>query len=168
MSFQMPNKNELDQDIDIEFNGSLPTLSNSNSLYYIFNTQRRILKWTGTFLMLVMTAATLTITEMSFKTGVNLESDCIKLHHSEQVHTTNHSLCDFIKQYEIPDTYYVTICLYQDEIVVDIRQFINGKETIKGVQMNTRQWKYIQRIIPYINKTIDEAHNQKIIRDSLV
>ena len=87
--------------------------------------------------MLVMTAATLAITEISYKKGINLEPDCIKLHHSEHMHKYNHSLCDFIKQFEIPDTYYVTICLYQDEIVVDIRQFINGKETIKGVQINT-------------------------------
>ena len=113
--------------------------------------------------MLVMMTVTLAITEISYKKGINLEQDYIKLHHSEQIHQYNHSLCDFIKQFKIPDTYNVTICLYQDEVVVDIRQFINEKETIKGVQINTRQWKYIQQIIPYINKTIDEAQNQKMI-----
>lgn len=168
MSLKRNNSDELNEDIDIEFKCSLPTLSNSKSLYYRFNTQRRILKWTGTFIMLVMTAATLAITEISYKKGIDLEPDCIKLQHSEQIHKYNHSLCDFIKQFEIPDTYYVTICLYQDEIIVDIRQFINGKETIKGVQINTRQWKYIQQIIPYINKTIEEAQNQKIMRDSIL
>ena len=168
MSFQRNNSDEFNEDIDIEFKGSLPTLSNSNSLYDRFNTQRRILKWIGTFTMLVMIAVTFAITEISYKKGINLKPDCINLHHSEQMHKYNHSLCEFIKQFEIPDTYYVTICLYQDEVVVDIRQFINGKEIIKGVQINTRQWKYIQHIIPYINKTIDEAQNRKIIRDSLL
>lgn len=167
MSFQRNNPDELNEDIFIEFNGSLPTLSNTNTLYDRFITQRRILKWIGTFTMLVMIAVTLAITETSSKRGINLKPDCIKLHHSKQMYKYNHSLCDFIKQFEIPDTYYVTICLYQD-VIIDIRQFINGKETIKGVQLNKRQWNYIQQIIPYINKTIVEAENQKMILDSIL
>ena len=139
MSFKRNNSDEHNEDIEIEFKGSLPKLSSSNSLYDRFNTQRRILKWTGTFTMLVMMTVTLAITEISYKKGINLEQDYIKLHHSEQIHQYNHRLCDFIKQFKIPDTYNVTICLYQDEVVVDIRQFINEKETIKGVQINTRQ-----------------------------
>ena len=74
----------------------------------------------------------------------------------------NHSLCDFIKQIEIPDTYNVTICLYQDEINTKISQFVNRKETVKEMQMNYHQWRYIQQIIPYINETFNVAENQQI------
>ena len=78
----------------------------------------------------------LAITEISYKKGINLEQDCIKLHHSEQMHQYNHSLCDFIKQFKI---YQIPIMLQY----VSIRTkssliFVNGKETIKGVQINTR------------------------------
>lgn len=164
MSFQRNHSDEHNEDIDITFRGSLSDLSSRNSLYDRFHTQGRILKWTGTFALLVMMSVTLAITEISFKNGISREQDCIKLHHSKPLQQFNHSLCDFImKQIKIPDAYYVTICLYQNEVVIDIRQFINGEETIKGVQINTRQWKYIQQIIPYINKTIDEAQNQKML-----
>ena len=125
MSLPKNNSDEFVEDIDIEFEGSsLPSL-NTNSLYDRFTTQRRILKWTGTFTMLVMIAVTLAITEIYYKKGPYLKPDCIKLHHYEQMNQINHSLCDFIKQIEIPDTYNVTICLYQDEINIDISQFVN-------------------------------------------
>ena len=43
MSLPMNNSDKIVDDIDIEFEGSLPSL-NTNSLYERFTTQRRILK----------------------------------------------------------------------------------------------------------------------------
>lgn len=107
--------------------------------------------------MLVMISVTLAITEIQKEPHVN--PDCIKLHPYQQMYQINHSLCDFIKQIEIPNTYNVTLCLYQDEINIDISQFVNGKVTVKEMHMNIQQWTYIQQIMSYINKTFDEVKN---------
>lgn len=35
---------------------------------------------------------------------------------------------------------FVHVCLYQSNIIVDLRFFISGKASIKGIGLNTKQW----------------------------
>ena len=64
----------------------------------------------------------------------------------------------------MPNGYYTTVCLYQNQVRIDLRQFLDGKATIKGLILNLRQWNYLQRLIPHLNKAIREAKQQKTVR----
>jgi hypothetical protein len=59
----------------------------------------------------------------------------------------NSTLCSFMKQFEMHEEYYVTVCLYQKEIRIDFRQFINGNPTVNGLYFNVRQWQYLKRLV---------------------
>jgi len=76
-------------------------------------------------------------------------------HHSERIKNltivadrgptvNNSSLCHFITQFVLPDHYFVTVCLYQNEISLDIRQFINGRPTIKRVYLTMKQFDFLE------------------------
>jgi len=86
-------------------------------------------------------------------------SDCIKL---ATIPVTidqqfNSTLCSYMKQFEMPREYYVTVCVYQKEVRIDFRQFINGQPTIKGLYFDVRQWSYLKRLVPNIDTTIVRA-----------
>ena len=79
-----------------------------------------------------------------------------------QVTVNNSSLSHFIKQFALPDHYCVTVCLYQNEIRLDIRQFINGRPTIKGVYLTMKQFDFLKRLLPHLHKEIIIAWNLKL------
>jgi hypothetical protein len=90
-----------------------------------------ILKWTGVVVLLALMTTTLALT--SRHNVNNNVTDCLKIK-SESHHEFNNTLCDFIKQFRLPENYYITVCLYQHSIL--IRQFISGKATIKGLSLS--------------------------------
>ena len=69
----------------------------------------------------------------------------------------NTTFCRYIKQYPLPENYFVTICSYQGEIRIDFIKFINNYPTIQGVYLNTRQWNYFKRLSSHIDEAIDKA-----------
>ena len=68
---------------------------------------------------------------------------------------TNTSLCDFAKSFPISRQVYVTVCLYNKAIRIDLRLFLNHKATIKGIYLTTSQWKRLLAIVPFINGVLD-------------
>ena len=60
-------------------------------------------------------------------------------------------------QLDLPQQYRVTICRYQKEVRIDFRHFINEHPTIKRLYFNTRQWNYLKRLAPHIDKSISNA-----------
>ena len=74
----------------------------------------------------------------------------------------NSSLCHFIKQFALPDHYFVTVFLYQNGIRLDIRQFINGRPTIKGVYLTMQQFDLLKILLPQLHKEIINTRNLKL------
>jgi hypothetical protein len=72
--------------------------------------------------------------------------DCIRLTAQMEDQQFNTTFCMYIKQYPLPEKYFVTICSFQGEIRIDFRKFINNYPTIQGVYLNTRQWNYFKRL----------------------
>ena len=77
-------------------------------------------------------------------------SDCIQLR-THPVDTLN--AYNYIRQFDLPQKYRVTVCLYQKEVRIDFRYFINENPTIKG------QWNYLKRLVPNIDEAMMRAKN---------
>ena len=55
-------------------------------------------------------------------------------------------------EYKIPNSNKrVNICQYQGETRVDIRTFLSGKATIKGIFLNRNEWKELMKLTLRIN-----------------
>lgn len=134
--------------------------SSLSSLYKNYDIHMDIVKIIGVLVLLSLMSATLTITNnLHVCESKNNSSDCIKL---ATIPVTinqqfNSTLCSFMKQFEMPGEYYVTICVYQKEVRIDFRQFINGYPTVKGLYFNVRQWQYLKRLESHIDKLITTA-----------
>ena len=87
-------------------------------------------------------------------------SDCIRLTTTNTEQHFNCSLCGHIKKYKLPEEYYVTICTYGTDIRIDVRKFINDRPTIPGFFLNTNQYRYFERLIPHIDKSIQSARER--------
>lgn len=84
-------------------------------------------------------------------------TDCMNILTTESTPDLNETLCDYIKQYALPNDYYITVCSYQGLVKLDVRKFIGREATIKGIAMNVDQWNYLQRLVPRINSAITDA-----------
>ncbi|CAC5416576.1 unnamed protein product [Mytilus coruscus] len=136
--------------------------SSLSSLYANYDFHLDMVKVMGVIVLLSVTSVTLAITNNlhvceSHKT--QNATDCIRLtsHPADTIKQYNSSICDYIHQFELPQDYKATVCLYQREVRVDFRQFISGHPTIKGLYFNTRQWQYLKRLIPHIDSSISKA-----------
>ena len=115
--------------------------SSLSSLYKNYDCHLDIVKLTAVLVLLSIISATLAITNnLDVCKSLNNTSDCIKL--TTQPVDKNHlnsTLCSYITQYELAENYFVTVCLYQKEVRIDFRQFINGQPTIKGLNFSVVQ-----------------------------
>ena len=112
----------------------------------------------GVIVLLGLTASTLGITSNLYsmeKSHWNV-SDCKKIHHQPSF---NQTLCSYIKLFQLPDEYFVTVCKYNGRILLDIRQFLNRHATWKGISLSMTQWNYILSIRHHITKAIYDARN---------
>ena len=138
--------------------------SSMSSLYRNFDIHLDILKLTGVVVLLSIMSVTLALTSniYSYEKRQNTTMiDCIKIEHSVTREQLNMSLCKYIKQYQLPGNYYVTICVYQSSIRVDVRLFHKGKPTIRGFFLNLNQYSYFKRLIPHIDKAVRLAREKK-------
>lgn len=69
----------------------------------------------------------------------------------------NQTVCSYIKQYNLGDLTYLTVCNRNGEVFLDTRRFINGTGTIIGIQLNLRQWLRLKQVFPLIDTAISEA-----------
>lgn len=140
-----------------------PSISSSlESTYERYWIHINILKWTGVVVLLALTTTSLSMV-VNLKTVkcVNSTSDCIKILSTSPPNFSlpdiNNTFCRDIKQYPLPDEYFATVCRYQGQLRIDIRRFINGKASIRGIALNVRQWNYLLQIHSFINAAIKDA-----------
>ena len=132
--------------------------SSLSSLYKNYDFHLDILKITGVIVLLSIMSVTLAITSNLYKVDtIKNVTDCIRLTAQTEDQQFNTTLCRYIKQYPLPENYFVTICSYQGEIRIDFLNFINNYPTIQGLYLNTRQWNYLKILTPHIEKCITHA-----------
>lgn len=134
--------------------------SSLSSLYQNYDFHLDIVKITGVLVLLSLMSATLAITNnLHVCESRQNVSDCIKITTKpyDIDRQYNSSLCDYVRQFDLPQQYRATVCLYEKEVRIDFRLFMNGHPTIKGLYFNTRQWKYLKRLVPHIDKSISSA-----------
>lgn len=86
---------------------------------------------TGIIVLLSLLSATLVMTNSVYEMERKHNgSDCIRL--PGQTYDSNEqwnsTLCDYMKQFPLPEEYFITVCLYQKTVRIDFRKFINGKK----------------------------------------
>ncbi|CAC5369825.1 unnamed protein product [Mytilus coruscus] len=109
-----------------------------------------MLKWTGVVVILILSASTLWITcgvYESSKHNTNM-TDYIKI---DQNFDFNQSLCSFIRHFGLPGEFVLTTCEYNSRTIIDVRQFLNHKPTIKGISLTLIQWNYLTSITQLYN-----------------
>lgn len=62
----------------------------------------------------------------------------------------NSTLCTYVKQFPLTEDVFATVCSYKRSMRLDIRYFINGRPTIKGIYINRRQFLYLKRSLYHI------------------
>ena len=134
--------------------------SSLSSLYEQYAVHIKIIKLTGIVTLVSMVAVTLSITTNLYTLEHRRNGTDITI--QPPVTVNNSSLCHFIKQFALPDHYFVTVCPYQNEIRLYNRQFINGRPTIKGVYLTMKQFNFLERLLPHLLKEIINARNLKL------
>lgn len=139
---------------------SLDSISDRNKIHFT------ILKLTGVIVLMSITITSLCISTNTHHVNT---SDCIKIEtrfnstsssNCEKIEPPtrfNSTLCTYLKQYPLPHGSYVSICRYQNQVRIDLRKFINGKPTIKGIVFNVSQWNYLHTLWEHVNTAISEA-----------
>ena len=63
----------------------------------------------------------------------------------------------YLKQFDLNNNVILSVCHRDGEISVDIRLFLNQTATIRGIQLNLRQWNVLQRVSSSVNSAIEEV-----------
>ena len=69
----------------------------------------------------------------------------------------NDTACVYIKQFDLSEGLFATVCNIDGDIFLDIRQFLNTTATIKGVHLSLLQWSKLIRYSGTISRSITEA-----------
>ena len=80
---------------------------------------------------------------------------------SEQVvkPNLNQTMCqEYIQQFLLTNSVYVTVCNINGYVFLDIRKFINGNATIIGISLNVDQWMDIKRLMLKIDIAVKTAY----------
>jgi hypothetical protein len=104
--------------------------SSISELFHQYHMHINVLKWTGVIVLLGLTTSTVGVSSNFFhmeKSHWN-ESDCIR---NRGQPNFNQTLCLHIRLFRLPQEYYATICKYGNRIILDIRQCLNLKQSIK-------------------------------------
>ena len=72
---------------------------------------------------------------------------------------TNSTLCVYMKEYHLLHGKRATVCIYQERVRLDIRQFINGSPTIKGIFLYYDEFQSLGQYWPHIKRDMQDAHD---------
>lgn len=117
---------------------------------------------TGIVVLLSLISATLVLTNSVYEMEkvYNRSSDCLQLLTTGQADESNelwnNTLCDYRRQFRLPDGHYVTVCLHQKEVVMIFQNLSHGKSPL-ALYLNLRQWNYLKRLQKYIDISIENA-----------
>ena len=109
----------------------------------------KIIKWTGVIgIILVSLSAPLYILG-SMEWWNNYPFDYVM--------EVNQTACSYLKQFNLKDNAILSVCNRDGEIMLDIRLFLNQTATIRGIPLNPRQWKVLQRASNSVNRAIEKG-----------
>jgi hypothetical protein len=82
--------------------------------------------------------------------------------------TFNNSLCVFMSQISVRQSNkIVTVCMYIDNIRVDIREFYSNLPSIKGIWFSLNEWVEFCKMIYDINKIVNFQQVYKLQRQNI-
>lgn len=119
-----------------------------------------IVKWIGIILIVsTCTSTVFVLVGMSIsRHSKSSEVDCvIKLEEESQRPNVSETACVYVKQYNLRENTYVTVCNREGEVFIDIRRFLNGTATILGIPLSLHQWLTLKQVTPLIDRAITEA-----------
>lgn len=140
--------------------------SGLSSIYRNYDFHLSLVKMTGSVVLLSLLSASLVLTNYMYqieKANVRNRSECITSQAPEDTQTqSNNTLCSYLKPFQLPGEYFVTVCLYQKIVRLDFRKFLNGKPTIQGLYLDVNQWNYLKRLQNHIDTSIEFAWKRNI------
>ena len=135
--------------------------SSLRSIYDQYAIHFDAIKCTGFIVLLALVTTMLSITSNIKEEEITgNSSDCIQIG-IRPPSELNNTLCTMADQYPIPNEYFATVCKYQGDIRIDLRHFINGKPTIRGIYLSVRQWNYLQVLATRINRSVKKMRVYK-------
>jgi hypothetical protein len=134
--------------------------SSISELYHQYHMHINVLKWTGIIVLLGLTTSTLGVSSNLFHMEKSYwnESDCIRIHGQPNF---NQRLCSHIRSFRLPQEYYATVCKYGNRTILDIRQFLNLKPSIKWISLSITQWSYLLSIRQHITRAMYQASSEE-------
>lgn len=73
----------------------------------------------------------------------------------------NFTARNFMKQFYLQQSIYLTVCIRDDFVILDIRRFFNQSASILGIPLNTRQWFRLKQLTHAIDAAISHVQNAK-------
>ena len=116
--------------------------------FSVFSKQRLFKNLTLTLsIMLIFVNCILTTTVLLTIHNQGVQT---QIEHDRTIQTKNQCFM----QYGLIDGIKVSLCGVKREKKIDIRLFLNGKSTIKGIQLNEEQWMDFMSYIPVLDYTM--------------
>ena len=116
--------------------------------FSVFSKQRLFKNLTLTLsIMLIFVNCILTTTVLLTIHNQGVQT---QIEHDRTIQTKNQCFM----QYGLIDGIKVSLCGVKGEKKIDIRLFLNGKSTIKGIQLNEEQWMDFMSYIPVLDYTV--------------
>jgi hypothetical protein len=127
------------ENVDVEESVSF----RNTSLHYHLN----FIKWIG----IIVIALICTIPVFL----IYVYSDCgVPANDGDIRPNLNQTVCTFVEQFHLQDNLYATVCNQANYVFLDIREFINGTATIRGIDLNLLQWISLKRFTSSIDKVM--------------
>ena len=116
-------------------------MSNPNDTTYYFDQKEvkchiKIIKWTGVIGIILASLSTPLYILASMEWSNNYPFDYVM--------EVNQTACSCLKQFDLKDNVILSVCNRDDEIMFDIRLFLNQTATICGIPLNLRQWNALE------------------------
>ena len=116
---------------------------------------------TGIVVLLSLISATLVMTNSIYQMEkVCNRTDCIQLLTEQTLQSSeqwNDTMCDYRRQFQLPDGYYVTVCSHQNKVRIIFQELLPWKSTYQAADLNLRQWNYLKRLYKYIDIAIKNS-----------
>ena len=136
----------------------LSLASDMASIYEKYSMHIDVIKWTAVVVILALMSTSVAVTSGMSRRLPKNNTDCkkITIDYGSSGVVINKTTCGYLKQFDLPGYYKVTVCSFQKQVWIDIGHFKDFKQN-NGVLLNAKQWRYIQRLRTTINDAVKRA-----------
>lgn len=104
----------------------------------------------------------LAVTKAPGKTGIF--SDCRVIAYNQfkpdsDDETFNFTGCNYVRSFQLPINFRISVCMCNETVQIDLRQFLGETSTTNGIHLSFRQWDYLQHISNHVYLAIKEARH---------